>query len=87
MLVSSLALGAFVHLLLAYPTGRLQGRRDVWLVVGTYGLVIVGSLAQLLVDEQPDSTCSTCTSMIAVTSSDTAHTLVPASSACPPLHS
>ena len=27
VLVSSLALGAFVHLLLAYPTGRLQGRR------------------------------------------------------------
>ena len=36
VLVSSLALGAFVHLLLAYPTGRLQGRRDLWLVVGTY---------------------------------------------------
>ena len=76
MLVSSLALGAFVHLLLAYPTGRLQGRRDVWLVVGTYMLVIVGSLAQLLVDEHPDSSCSSCTSTIAVTSSDTAHTLV-----------
>ena len=77
MLVSSLALGAFVHLLLAYPTGRLQGRRDVWLVVGTSTLVLVGSLAQLLVDEQPDSSCSSCTSTIAVTSSDaTAHTLV-----------
>ena len=76
VLVSSLALGAFVHLLLAYPTGRLQGRRDVWLVVGTYMLVLVGSLAQLLVDEQPDSSCSSCTSTIAVTSSDTAHTLV-----------
>jgi PAS domain S-box-containing protein len=76
VLVSSLALGAFVHLMLAYPTGRLQGRRDLWLVVSTYGLVLVGSFAQLLVDEQPDSNCPTCTSTIAVTSSDTAHTLV-----------
>ena len=57
VLVSSLALGAFVHLMLAYPTGRLQGRRDLWLVVGTYVLVLVGSLAQLLVDEHPDSNC------------------------------
>ena len=32
LLVSSLVLGAFVHLMLAYPTGRLQGRRDMWLV-------------------------------------------------------
>ena len=76
VLVNSLALGAFVQLLLAYPTGRLQGRRDLWLVVSTYTLVFVGSLAQLLVDEQPDSSCTTCTSTIAVTSSDTAHTLV-----------
>jgi len=76
VLVSSLAFGAFVHLLLAYPTGRLQGRRDFWLVVSTYVLVLVGSLAQLLVDEQPDPSCDTCTSTIAVTSSDTAHTVV-----------
>ena len=58
VLVNSLALGAFVQLLLAYPTGRLQGRRDLWLVVSTYTLVFVGSLAQLLVDEQPDSSCA-----------------------------
>jgi PAS domain S-box-containing protein len=76
VLVSSFALGAFVHLLLAYPTGRLQGRRDLWLVVGTYALVFVGSAAQLLVDETPDSSCPECTSTIAVTSSDTAHQLV-----------
>ena len=76
VLVNSLALGAFVQLLLAYPTGRLQGRRDLWLVVSTYTLVFVGSFAQLLVDEQPDSSCATCASTIAVTSSDTAHTLV-----------
>jgi PAS domain S-box-containing protein len=76
VLVSGLALGAFVHLMLAYPTGRLQSRRDVWLVISTYALVLVGSFAQLLVDEQPDSNCPTCTSTIAVTTSDTAHTIV-----------
>ena len=77
VLVNSLALGAFVHLLLGFPTGRLLGRRDVLLVIGTYALVFVGSLAQLLVEERPDATsCPDCKSMIAVTDSDTASTVV-----------
>ncbi len=76
ILVNSLALGAFVHLLLAYPTGRLPARRDVLLVIGTYALVFVGSAAQLLVDRQPDPDCPECQSTIAVTSSDTAYTIV-----------
>jgi PAS domain S-box-containing protein len=78
VLVSSFALPAFVHLLLAYPTGQLRSRFDRILVVGTYVLVFVGSLAQLLVDEHPDSSCSQCTSEIAVTSSETARDLVTA---------
>ena len=77
VLVNSLALGAFVHLLLGFPSGRLLGRRDVLLVIGTYALVFVGSLAQLLVEERPDATsCPDCKSMIAVTDSDTASTVV-----------
>ena len=76
VLVNSLALGAFVHLLLAYPTGRLPGRRDLWLVVSTYSLVFLGSFAQLLVDRQPDPDCPDCQSTIAITSSDTVHTVV-----------
>jgi PAS domain S-box-containing protein len=76
VIVSSFALPAFVHLLLAYPTGRLQGRLDLWLVVGAYVLVTLGSLAQVLVDEHPDSGCPGCTSTIAVTSSETAHDAV-----------
>ncbi|HWL33590.1 MAG TPA: PAS domain S-box protein [Gaiellaceae bacterium] len=75
VLVNSFTIGAFVHLLLAYPTGRLRGRRDLWLVISTYVLVFVGSTAQLLVDEQPDSNCPSCESTIAVTSSDTAHSI------------
>ena len=77
VLLNSLALGAFVHLLLGFPSGRLAGRRDVGLVIGAYALVFVGSLAQLLVEEQPDATsCPDCKSMIAVTDSDTASTVV-----------
>ncbi|HEY7792428.1 MAG TPA: PAS domain S-box protein [Gaiellaceae bacterium] len=75
-LFSSLALGAFVHLLLAFPTGTLQGRRDVLLVAGTYGLVFLGSAARLLFDEHPDASCPDCTSTIAVTDSGTAASAV-----------
>ena len=76
VLVNSLMLGAFVHLLLAFPSGRLQGRRDAVLVGGAYALVFVGSAAQLLVEERPDASCVECTSTIAVTNSDTAATVV-----------
>ena len=76
VLLNSFALGAFVHLLLAYPVGRLHGRRDLSLVAGTYALVFVGGGAQLLVDRQPNPDCPTCESTIAVTSSDTARTVV-----------
>ena len=76
VLVNSLALGAFVQLLLGYPSGRLHGRRDVLLVIGAYALVFVGSVAQLLVEERPDPSCPECESMIAVTDSDTAATVV-----------
>ena len=76
VIVNSFTLGAFVHLLLAYPTGRLQSRRDLWLVVTTYVLVLLASVGQLLVDEDPDSSCPDCTSTIAVADSETAHDLV-----------
>ncbi|HEY8103872.1 MAG TPA: PAS domain S-box protein [Gaiellaceae bacterium] len=78
VLVNSLALGAFVHLLLAFPSGRLQGGRDVLLVKSAYTLVFLGSAAQLLVEERPEPTCPDCESTIAVTDSDTAATIVSA---------
>jgi PAS domain S-box-containing protein len=78
VLVGSFSLPAFVHLLLAFPSGRLQGRRDLWIVIATYALVILGSLAQLLVDEHPDSGCPDCTSTIAITTSETARNVVDA---------
>ena len=76
VIVNSFTLGAFVQLLLAYPTGRLQSRRDLWLVIDTYVLVLVASIGQLLVDQDPDSNCPDCTSTIAVANSETAHDLL-----------
>jgi PAS domain S-box-containing protein len=60
------AFGAFVHLLLAFPSGRLASRRDRLLVLGTYVLVIGGSTAILLVDERPSAGCPDCRSTIAI---------------------
>jgi PAS domain S-box-containing protein len=78
--LSSVTFGAFVHLLLAFPGGRLPARRDVGLVVATYVLTAGGSLAYLLVDETPDADCTTCRSTIALTDSDTAYDVVRAAS-------
>ncbi len=75
-LVNSVALGAFAHLLLAFPSGRLPGRRDAWLVVSAYAVVLVGGAALLLVEDQPFPDCASCRSTIAVTDSDAAFTVV-----------
>jgi hypothetical protein len=50
VLLSGLAWGPFAHLILAYPTGRLQRRSHVWFVVATYALVLGEGLMLLLVD-------------------------------------
>jgi PAS domain S-box-containing protein len=70
--VSSLAFGALIHLLLAFPTGRLQGRRDVLLVVSAYAVILLGSVALLLLDEFPQADCTTCRSTIVVSNNETA---------------
>ncbi|MDX6399248.1 MAG: hypothetical protein QOJ43_2656 [Gaiellaceae bacterium] len=74
--LNSLAFGALVHLLLAYPGGRLLGRRDVWLVASAYAIVLVGSIGLLLLEEFPDSSCATCRSTIAISSNHAAHEVV-----------
>ena len=69
--LNSLVFGAFIHLLLAFPGGRLTRRRDLWLVVSTYVLVFAGNVATLLLDEVPDpKSCPECRSTIAVGSND-----------------
>ncbi|MCP9487778.1 MAG: PAS domain S-box protein [Gaiellaceae bacterium MAG52_C11] len=74
--LNSVVFGAFVHLLLAFPWGRLGSRRDVSLVAATYALVIVDGLALLTVDERPAPDCSTCLSTVALTNNETAATAV-----------
>lgn len=64
--LGSLAFGAFAHLLLAFPGGRLTSRRDRWIVVLTYLLVVGGTIAAGVLSEHPDPTCTTCRSTLAI---------------------
>ena len=73
--LSTVVFGAFVHLLLAFPWGKLGRRRDAYLVVATYALTLLGSVALLLVEERPDPDCATCLSTLAVTNDATAQTV------------
>ncbi len=75
-IVGPIAFGAFVHLLLAFPTGRLGSRRDAWLVAATYALILAGSTALFAVRETPDTRCDTCNSTISIWESDSAWTAV-----------
>ena len=75
--LGSLVFGAFIHLLLAFPGGRLTGRRDLWLVVSTYALVLTSSVATLLLEEVPNPKgCPGCRSTIAVGSNDDLETVL-----------
>jgi PAS domain S-box-containing protein len=70
--LGSVVLGAFVHLLLAFPGGRLTSRFDRILVAAAYTLTLFGSIALLLVNKTPNSDCTTCESAIAIVDSRTA---------------
>jgi PAS domain S-box-containing protein len=74
--LGAVAAGFFVHLLLAYPSGRLESRWDRTIVAIGYGLTAIGNLPQLLVDETPIHDCDGCpTSSILITESSTARTV------------
>ncbi|MGI9111214.1 MAG: PAS domain S-box protein [Gaiellaceae bacterium] len=74
--LNTVVFGAFVHLLLAFPGGMLGSRRDAHLVVATYVLVVLGSVAHLMVDERPVPDCGGCVSTLAVTDDATAQAVV-----------
>jgi PAS domain S-box-containing protein len=76
--LGSLAFGAFAHLLLAFPGGRLTSRRDLWIVVLTYVLVVGGTLTVGVLAEHPDRTCTTCRSKVAIGTYERAHDVVDA---------
>jgi PAS domain S-box-containing protein len=60
MAMAPFFLAPFVHLLLAYPTGRLERRSERLLVVGVYGVVIVLPTLLLLFDRTPPMQCDGC---------------------------
>jgi signal transduction histidine kinase len=65
--------GFLVHLLLAYPGGRLQSRWELGVVVTGYALVALGNLPFLFVDPTPIVGCDDCpSSVLLVSESDTA---------------
>jgi signal transduction histidine kinase len=75
--LSALVLAVFVHLLLAYPSGRLRSRFERRLVVASYATAIVANVLDLLVD--PHSRCDKCpTNVLFLTASPRAAGVVTA---------
>ena len=58
VLASNLYLAAFVHLLLAYPDGRIRHRLHRRLVQATYALAVIGPIP--ILTSGLDAACSTC---------------------------
>ena len=74
VMTSNLYLAAFVHLLLAYPDGRLRCRLHTRLVQATYALAVIGPIPILM--SGLDAACATCPdSVIQVTSGTTIGTI------------
>jgi PAS domain S-box-containing protein len=59
--ISAVSAGFLVHLLLAYPSGRLRSRWELVVVAFGYALVSVGILVHLLFDPNPTQ-CDECPS-------------------------
>jgi PAS domain S-box-containing protein len=57
LLLGNLLYGPFVHLALAYPSGRLEGKLDRALVALSYGLITVGQLVLVLFNETSEAGC------------------------------
>src|SRR5262249_28601252 len=53
----ALVLAVFVHLLLAFPTGRLETRLERWIVGLAYPVSILANVTGLLVERKPDTDC------------------------------
>jgi PAS domain S-box-containing protein len=57
LVVGGLFIGVLVHLLLAFPSGRLERRSDRMLVAAAYTLVLVGPALVFLFDATPELDC------------------------------
>jgi PAS domain S-box-containing protein len=68
LVLGSLFVAVFVHLLLAYPSGQLISRRARWLVGAGYATAFVVSLLSAMFPE--DETCEGCPDNLVLVSSD-----------------
>jgi PAS domain S-box-containing protein len=62
MAVGALALAVFVHLLFAFPNGRLESKAERVLVATGYPTALLANLTSLLVDSTPTQDCPKCPS-------------------------
>jgi PAS domain S-box-containing protein len=60
--LSPVVIAAFVHLVIAYPRGRLGSRLERGIVVASYALAFTGALPLLLFRERPPNYCDRCPS-------------------------
>jgi PAS domain S-box-containing protein len=62
MAVGALALAVFVHLLFAFPNGRLESKAERVLVASGYPTALLANLTSLFVDSTPTRDCPKCPS-------------------------
>jgi signal transduction histidine kinase len=56
----ALTVALFVHLVLAFPSGRLGTKAERWVTGAMYGVALVGQPAIMLVDDLRDPACRDC---------------------------
>ena len=77
--IAPIAAGFLVHLLVAYPSGRLESQWERGVVAAGYVLVVLGNLPFLLVHPTPVKGCEDCpASVVSVSENDTAGSLLEA---------
>ena len=77
MAVAALPLATFIHLLLAFPSGRLESKAERAIVWAAYPAALLANLTGLLVDTTPTDNCPKCPSnaFLVVDSNTTANAL------------
>jgi signal transduction histidine kinase len=75
VLFDSLFVGVAIHLLLAFPSGRLESTVDRWLVGAVYAAVTLGYLPTVLFWDPPTTGCAGCPDNVFLISSDPSLTM------------
>ena len=58
--VGALPLAVFIHLLFAFPNGRVEGKWQRRIVIAAYPTALLATTVSLLVDSTPDDGCDGC---------------------------